>query len=63
MSSLEEVARWVLRMGTHATVVEPEKLRERMFGVAEELWQRSGGCFLLHEGGGKAVRKTEDGSR
>ena len=43
LSSLEQVQRWVLSMGEAATVVKPEKLRERLFKVTEDLWQRYGG--------------------
>lgn len=37
LSSLEEVERWVLSMGTHATVVRPEALRQRLANVGREL--------------------------
>lgn len=40
LNSLEEIERWVLSMGTHATVVRPEKLRVRLFNAARELFQR-----------------------
>lgn len=43
LNSIEEAERWVLSWGTHATVVRPEKLRERIFRATEELWQRYGG--------------------
>jgi hypothetical protein len=34
LDSLEEVQRGVLSMGTHATVIRPGKLRERLFRAA-----------------------------
>src|SRR6185437_7539613 len=43
LNSLEEIERWVLSMGTHATVVRPEKLRVRLFNAARELFQRYDG--------------------
>jgi proteasome accessory factor B len=49
LSSLEEVEKWVLSMGTHATVIRPEKLRERLMQATEELWQRYGGPMVLHD--------------
>jgi hypothetical protein len=36
-------------MGTHATVIRPEKLRERLMQATEELWQRYGGPMVLHD--------------
>jgi predicted DNA-binding transcriptional regulator YafY len=41
-NSLEEVERWVLGFGRHATVVGPEELKRRLFRTTEELWQRYG---------------------
>ena len=41
--------KWVLGFGTHATVVRPDKLRQRLFKVSEEVWQRYGGPMVLHE--------------
>ncbi len=49
LDSLEEAERWVLSLGTHATVIRPEKLRERLMKASEELWQRYGGPMVLHE--------------
>ena len=43
LNSLEEVERWVLSMGTHATVVRPEELRKRLFKATEELGRRYAG--------------------
>jgi predicted DNA-binding transcriptional regulator YafY len=40
LSSLEEVERWVLSMGTHATVVRPKLLIERVSKVARELVEK-----------------------
>src|SRR5207244_8551308 len=37
LTSLEEVERWVLSMGTHATVVRPKMLVERLGNIAREL--------------------------
>jgi membrane protein DedA with SNARE-associated domain len=44
---LEEVEKWVLSMGTHATVIRPEKLRERLFKATHELFERYGGPIVL----------------
>ncbi len=43
LNSLEEVERWVLGYGRHATVVGPAELRERVRGVASDLVKRYGG--------------------
>ena len=51
LSSLEEIEQYVLSWGIHATVLGPEALRKRLFGTAEELWQRYGGPGVLHEKG------------
>jgi predicted DNA-binding transcriptional regulator YafY len=40
LDSLEEAEKWVLSMGTHATVIRPEKLRERFRKTGEELAKR-----------------------
>ncbi|HOX56167.1 MAG TPA: WYL domain-containing transcriptional regulator [Candidatus Paceibacterota bacterium] len=48
LDSLEEAERWVLSLGTHATVIRPEKLRERLFKATGELWQRYGGPMVMH---------------
>jgi proteasome accessory factor B len=37
LSALEEVERWVLSWGTHATVLEPKLLAERVGKIAKEL--------------------------
>lgn len=37
-------------MGTHATVVMPEKLRERLFKATRELFERYGGPMMLAGG-------------
>lgn len=47
LNSLEEVERWVLSMGTHATIVRPEKLRERLFKATHELFERYGGPVVI----------------
>jgi len=47
--ALEEAERSVLSLGTHATVIRPEKLRERLSKATEELWQRYGGPMVLHD--------------
>jgi predicted DNA-binding transcriptional regulator YafY len=47
LDSLEEAERWVLSLGTHATVIRPDKLRERLFKATEELWQRYGGPMVI----------------
>ena len=49
LSSLEEVEKWVLSLGTHATVIRPEKLRQRLFKATEDLWQRYGGPMVMHD--------------
>lgn len=43
LSNLEEVERWVLSWGAHATVVRPEALRERIKRSAQQLVERYGG--------------------
>jgi predicted DNA-binding transcriptional regulator YafY len=48
LDSLEEAERWVLTLGTHATVIRPEQLRERLSKATEELWQWYGGPMVLH---------------
>lgn len=40
LSSLEEIERWILSMGSHATVIRPEKLRERLAKVGGSLLER-----------------------
>jgi proteasome accessory factor B len=50
LNALEEIERWVLSMGTHATVIRPEELRKRLFDATEELWQRYGGPMVLRQG-------------
>lgn len=47
LNSLEEVERWILSMGTHATVIRPEKLRERLGKATQELAGRYGGPTVL----------------
>ena len=37
LNNLEEVERWVLSFGEHATVVEPEELKERVRRAAEKI--------------------------
>ena len=49
LDSLEEAERWALSLGTHATAIRPEKLRERLSNATEELWQRYGGPVVLHD--------------
>ena len=49
LNSLEEVERWVLGFGKHATVVGPEDLRRRLFRATEDLWQRYGGPMVMHD--------------
>jgi Predicted transcriptional regulator len=40
LNNLEEVERWVLGFGTHATVIEPRELRERVEATAEKIRQK-----------------------
>ena len=47
LNSLEEVERWVLSMGTHATVIRPEKLRDRLFKATHEVFERYGGPIVI----------------
>lgn len=47
LNSLEEVERWVLGFGKHATVVGPEELKRRLFATTQELRQRYGGPMML----------------
>ena len=49
LNNIEEVEKWVLGFGTHATVLGPDKLRQRLCRVSEEVWQRYGGPMVLHE--------------
>jgi predicted DNA-binding transcriptional regulator YafY len=42
MSGLEEIEQHVLSWGTHAHVVGPQELRERVARVAKELVKRYG---------------------
>jgi predicted DNA-binding transcriptional regulator YafY len=39
-SSLEEVGQWILSSGTHATVIEPKELRERIGKIGREFRER-----------------------
>jgi len=48
LSCLEEIEQYVLSWGTHATVVGPVELRERLFKTTEALWQQYGGPAVLH---------------
>jgi len=41
LSSLEEVERWILSFGVHATVIEPKELRERIGKIGKALAERS----------------------
>jgi predicted DNA-binding transcriptional regulator YafY len=45
LNNIEEVEKWVLGFGTHATVVRPNALAERLFKTTGELSQRYGGAF------------------
>lgn len=47
LNSLEEVEGWVLGFGTHATVVGPQKLKERLCAATRELFQRYDGPVVL----------------
>lgn len=42
LSGLEEIERWVLSWGTHATVIKPEALAQRLGSTARELARRYG---------------------
>jgi predicted DNA-binding transcriptional regulator YafY len=42
LNSLEEAERWVLSWGSHATVVRPRELRERLAAVGREFRERYG---------------------
>jgi predicted DNA-binding transcriptional regulator YafY len=44
LSCLEEIEQHVLSWGTHATVVAPEEMRQRLGKTAEVLWQRYRGA-------------------
>lgn len=40
LNSLEEIERWILSMGTHAIVIEPEELRKRLEQVGSAVAKR-----------------------
>ncbi|MSU21722.1 MAG: WYL domain-containing protein [Pedosphaera sp.] len=40
LNNLEEMERWILGWGTHATVVRPQALVERIRKIADELRKR-----------------------
>ena len=40
LSGLEEVERWVLSWGTHATVIKPDALAKRIGKAVQELASR-----------------------
>jgi predicted DNA-binding transcriptional regulator YafY len=40
LSALEEVERWILSWGTHATVIKPEALAIRVGNIARQLSKR-----------------------
>ena len=40
LSSLEEMEKWILSFGKHATVIEPKELRERVGKVERGLAER-----------------------
>ncbi len=50
LNNLEEIERWVLSMGPHATVVRPEKLRERLLEATQVVCERYGGPMVVHDG-------------
>ena len=43
LNNLEEAEKWVLGFGTHATVVGPKELRERLAAMGREIGKRYGG--------------------
>ena len=47
LNNIEEVEKWVMGFGTHATVIRPEKLRERLFKATHELFERYGGPIVI----------------
>jgi predicted DNA-binding transcriptional regulator YafY len=49
LNNLEEVERWVLGFGGHATVVKPEELRERIGRIGRELAERCGAWYLINQ--------------
>ena len=53
LSCLEEIEQWVLSWGTHATVHQPEELRERILRTMESMLPNYGGPMLLHDHGFK----------
>ena len=42
LNNIEEVEKWILSQGTHATVVRPQALRERLAAAGRELVRRYG---------------------
>ena len=44
LNNLEEVTRWILSFGKHATVIQPPELRERVGRIGRELANRYPGA-------------------
>jgi predicted DNA-binding transcriptional regulator YafY len=50
LNSLEEIEHHVLSWGTHATVIGPVELRQRLFEIAKELSERYSDSVETREG-------------
>ena len=50
LNNIEEVERWVMTFGTHATVVRPKCLADRLLKTGADWLERYGGQMLLHGG-------------
>ena len=47
LNSLEDIAGWVMRFGTHATVIAPEQLRNQVLRAPQEISRKYSGPLLL----------------
>jgi predicted DNA-binding transcriptional regulator YafY len=50
LNNLEEIEHHVLSWGTHATVIGPVELRQRLFKICQELSERYGSSVETHDG-------------
>ena len=59
LSCLEEIEQYVLSWGSHATVMEPVELRERLVATAQAIVARYGGAMVLEEKNGSRYTGEE----